>query len=59
MEKGIALKGVQFVVDTSGKRTAELKRRVTLAIDALMQNPYPRGFRKLAGHDRLYRVRVG
>jgi mRNA interferase RelE/StbE len=38
---------------------AELKRRITPAIDALMQNPYPRGLRKLAGHDKLYRVRVG
>ena len=37
----------------------EIKRRVAVAIDALRQNPRPRGARKLRGHGRLYRIRVG
>jgi mRNA interferase RelE/StbE len=36
-----------------------IKRRVAVAIDALRENPRPRGVRKLRGHERLYRIRVG
>ncbi|MBC7228044.1 MAG: type II toxin-antitoxin system RelE/ParE family toxin [Thermoflexales bacterium] len=36
-----------------------LQRRVSVAIDGLSENPRPRGVRKLAGHERLYRIRVG
>lgn len=37
----------------------ELKRRVGAAIDGLSQDPRPPGVRKLVGHERLYRIRVG
>ena len=37
----------------------ELKRRIGAAIDGLSQNPRPPGVRKLVGHERLYRIRVG
>jgi mRNA interferase RelE/StbE len=38
---------------------AEIKRRVAVAINALRENPRPRGTRKLRGHKHLYRIRVG
>ena len=37
----------------------EIKRRVAVAIEALRENPRPRVARKLRGHERLYRIRVG
>ncbi len=37
----------------------ELKRRVGAVIDRLSQDPRPPGVRKLVGHERLYRIRVG
>jgi len=36
-----------------------IKRRVAVAIDMLRENPRPEGVRKLWGHERLYRIRVG
>ncbi len=39
--------------------STKLKRRIETAIDGLSQNPRPPGVRKLVGHERLYRVRVG
>lgn len=38
---------------------AQIKRRVSAAIDSLQENPRPRGVRKLRGHESLYRIRVG
>ena len=37
----------------------EIKRRVVVAIDELVENPRPKGVRKLRGHKKLYRIRVG
>ncbi len=37
----------------------KIKRRVAVAIEALRKNPRPRRVRKLRGHTRLYRIRVG
>ena len=37
----------------------ELKHRTSAAIDGLSQDPRPPGVRKLVGHERLYRIRVG
>jgi mRNA interferase RelE/StbE len=37
----------------------EIQVRVGRAIDGLAQQPVPPRARKLAGHDDLYRVRVG
>lgn len=37
----------------------ELKHRVGAAIDNLIEDPRPPGVRKLVGHKRLYRIRVG
>jgi mRNA interferase RelE/StbE len=37
----------------------ELQRRIALMIDRLASDPRPHGVRKLAGHELLYRVKVG
>ena len=37
----------------------DLQRRIVPAIDGLVQDPRPHGVRKLVGHDRLYRIKVG
>ena len=37
----------------------QIQKRLKPKIDALAQNPRPRGVRKLEGEDELYRVRVG
>jgi mRNA interferase RelE/StbE len=37
----------------------EVKRRIADAIDSLSEEPRPPGVLKLAGHQRLYRIRVG
>jgi mRNA interferase RelE/StbE len=37
----------------------KIKRRVVVAIDELIDNPRPKGVRKLRGHKNLYRIRVG
>ncbi|MCD5425868.1 MAG: type II toxin-antitoxin system RelE/ParE family toxin [Methanosarcinaceae archaeon] len=37
----------------------KIKHRVTVAIDALRENPRPKEVRKLRGHECLYRIRVG
>ncbi|HID64364.1 MAG TPA: type II toxin-antitoxin system RelE/ParE family toxin [Anaerolineae bacterium] len=39
--------------------STELKHRIGAAIDGLSQDPRPPGVRKLMGHQRLYRIRVG
>ncbi len=36
-----------------------LQQRISVAIDGLAEDPRPYGVRKLAGHERLYRIRVG
>jgi mRNA interferase RelE/StbE len=53
---------IEFVTSAAKEfRSLEdrIKRRVAVAIDALRENPRPRGVRKLRGHERLYRIRVG
>ncbi|HHE70777.1 MAG TPA: type II toxin-antitoxin system RelE/ParE family toxin [Chloroflexi bacterium] len=37
----------------------KLKFRVGATVDSLRENPRPPGVRKLVGHERLYRIRVG
>ena len=37
----------------------EVKRRVVVAVDELVENFRPKGVRKLRGHRSLYRIRVG
>lgn len=37
----------------------DIKHRVGLAIESLHDNPLPSAVRKLSGHKRLYRIRVG
>ena len=39
--------------------TNQIQKRLKPKIDALAQNPRPRGVKKLEGEDELYRVRVG
>jgi mRNA interferase RelE/StbE len=36
-----------------------IKRRVTSAIESLLQEPHSTNVRKLRGHQNLYRIRVG
>jgi mRNA interferase RelE/StbE len=37
----------------------DLLERIRKAIRALANDPRPRGYKKLAGHENLYRIRVG
>jgi mRNA interferase RelE/StbE len=37
----------------------DVRRRIARRIDALQIEPRPRGSQKLAGHDGVYRIRVG
>jgi mRNA interferase RelE/StbE len=39
--------------------SGDIKRRVGIAVEKLRQTPRPAGVRKLQGHERLYRIRVG
>jgi mRNA interferase RelE/StbE len=39
--------------------TGELQRRIAPVIDRLVNDARPHGVRKLAGHEYLYRVKVG
>jgi len=39
--------------------TDEGRRRIARAIQTLAHDPLPRGCRKLAGYDDVYRIRVG
>ena len=52
-----------LVADSAAKeyRTlpVKVKTRVEAAVDGLMADPRPRGVKKLAGHQRMYRIRVG
>jgi mRNA interferase RelE/StbE len=36
-----------------------IRKRIARRIDALAQNPYPAGIKKLAGDEQIYRLRVG
>ncbi len=38
---------------------ADLKRRISQAIDQLAVNPHPPGSKRLVGAEDLYRIRVG
>jgi len=35
-----------------------IRKRIARRIDALAQNPYPAGIKKLAGDEQIYRLRV-
>ena len=37
----------------------DIKRRIGSLVESLHTNPHPAGIRKLYGHKRLYRARVG
>ena len=53
---------VEFVASAAKEfrsLSADLKPKVGLTIDSLSDNPFPVGVRKLQGHRRLYRVRIG
>ncbi len=41
------------------KLTADVLRRIVPHIDALAEEPFPPGWKKLTNQDELYRVRVG
>ncbi|MCX5889678.1 MAG: type II toxin-antitoxin system RelE/ParE family toxin [Deltaproteobacteria bacterium] len=36
-----------------------IKQRVAKVIETIIKEPRPRGIRKMQGHDRLYRIRIG
>ena len=40
-------------------RDQKLLKRLAMAIDALAVNPRPHGCKKLAGHENLWRIRLG
>ncbi len=37
----------------------DVKKRIDKVISALTENPRPFGYKKLSGHEELYRLRVG
>jgi len=58
----VAMYEVQFAHSAAKEfrsLSTELKLRVGAAVDGLRENPRPPGARKLVGHERLYRIRVG
>jgi mRNA interferase RelE/StbE len=58
----VAEYSVEFVASAAKEfrsLPADLKHRVGLTVDSLSDTPFPAGVRKLHGHRRLYRVRVG
>jgi mRNA interferase RelE/StbE len=58
----VAEYNVEFVASAAKEfrsLPADIKHRVGLTVDSLGGNPFPAGVRKLQGHRRLYRLRVG
>jgi mRNA interferase RelE/StbE len=58
----VAEYSVEFVASAAKEfraLPAHIKQRIGLTIDSLYNNPFPTGVKKLHGHKRLYRVRVG
>ena len=41
------------------KLSADAQNRVVRAVQALANEPFPRGCRKLSGYDDVFRIRVG
>lgn len=41
------------------KLPADIRRRLSLALDALTREPFPPGVKKLMNEENVYRVRVG
>lgn len=53
---------IEFVASAAKEFRAletRMKQRITAAIDDLRQNPRPADSRKLRGHQRLHRIRIG
>jgi mRNA interferase RelE/StbE len=58
----VAEYGLQFVASAAKEfrsLPASIKGRVGRAVEALRKNPRPDGARKLIGHERFFRIRVG
>ena len=45
--------------DARGIRDGAARQALRRAIEALAEEPYPRGVKKLRGHPGLWRIRVG
>ncbi len=45
--------------DAKGIKDRVAKQAIRRAIEALAEEPYPRGAKKLRGHPGLWRIRVG
>ena len=45
--------------DAKGIKDRVAKQAIRRAIEALAEEPYPRGAKKLRGHPELWRIRVG
>ncbi|MHB8068928.1 MAG: type II toxin-antitoxin system RelE family toxin [Desulfobaccales bacterium] len=59
---GLGKYRVQFVSSAAKEFRSlplDLKRRMARATESLGDTPRPAGVRKLQGHERLYRIRVG
>lgn len=53
---------VRFVTSAANEFRSlptHVKERVGVAVEELKKNPRPLGVRKLKGHERLYRIRIG
>ena len=54
----------EIIVHRTAEKTlkrlrGEMLNRTHLAIHSLAENPRPNGYKKMMGHENLYRIRVG
>jgi mRNA interferase RelE/StbE len=45
--------------DSLARLPKKIQRQIGKKIDALSENPRPRGAKQLQGHDKIYRIRSG
>ena len=54
----------QIIIHRKAEKTlkrlsGEILERMRQAVRSLSENPRPKGYKKILGHDNLYRIRVG
>jgi mRNA interferase RelE/StbE len=59
MEKCYSIRFAESAARSLKKLPASPRGRIAAKIDALANNPYPPGTRKMTGEDHAYRIRVG
>lgn len=59
MENRYSIRFVESAARSLKKLPAGPRVRIAARIEALADNPYPPGTRKMAGEERAYRIRIG